>query len=225
MEHKTVSFDAKEISDEGQISGYGSIYGTVDQGGDVITKGAFDNSLRELKEQGRNVKMLWQHDPSQPIGVWDVVTSDSRGLFMKGRLLPEVAKAREALVLLKAGAMDGLSIGYRTIDAEKKNGPQGLIRELKEVELWETSLVTFPMNTDSRVTDVKQLSSVREVERILRKAGVPGKFAKLVSLYGFDEATNRLSDDLREAEIAEGEEKRFDSLMENLKKLKEAIHA
>ena len=92
--------------------------------------------------------MLWQHDPTRPIGVWDEVREDARGLYVKGRLLLEVQAAREAHVLLQAGAIDGLSIGYRTLRAEKAAGGQRL---LHEIELWEVSLVTFPMLPEARV--------------------------------------------------------------------------
>ena len=92
--------------------------------------------------------MLWQHDPARPIGVWDEVREDAKGLFVRGRLLLEVQAAREAHVLLQAGAIDGLSIGYRTLRAEKAAGGQRL---LHEIELWEVSLVTFPMLPEARV--------------------------------------------------------------------------
>ena len=91
--------------------------------------------------------MLWQHDPTRPIGVWDEVREDGRGLWVKGRLLLEVQAAREAHVLLQAGAIDGLSIGYRTLRSEAKGGR----RLLHEIELWEVSLVTFPMLPEARV--------------------------------------------------------------------------
>jgi HK97 family phage prohead protease len=92
--------------------------------------------------------MLWQHDPAQPIGVWDEVREDARGLYVKGRLLRGVARAEEAAALIRAGAIDGLSIGYRTLRAGKNDGGG---RTLKELELWEVSLVTFPMLPSARV--------------------------------------------------------------------------
>ena len=98
--------------------------------------------------RGRSVKMLWQHDPSQPIGVWDEVREDGTGLYVKGRILIEVEKGREAAALLAAGAIDGLSIGYRTLRAEKDGKGRRLLSEL---ELWEVSLVTFPMLPEARV--------------------------------------------------------------------------
>ena len=92
--------------------------------------------------------MLWQHDPAQPIGVWDEVREDARGLWVKGRILDSVEKGREAAALIAAGAIDGLSIGYRTVKASKNSKGQRLLSEL---ELWEVSLVTFPMLPSARV--------------------------------------------------------------------------
>ncbi len=134
---------------EGQvISGYASLFGRKDQGGDIVQTGAYAASLNRLAAAGRRVKMLWQHDPSQPIGIWDEVREDAKGLWVKGRLLPEVDKGREAAALLAAGAIDGLSIGYRTVKAERDSKGQRLLQEL---ELWEVSLVTFPMLPEARV--------------------------------------------------------------------------
>ena len=130
------------------IEGYASLFGKRDQGGDVVQKGAYAASLKRLAAGGRAVKMLWQHDPTQPIGIWDEVREDATGLWVKGRLLTEVEKGREAAALLAAGAIDGLSIGYRTVRAERDGKGQRLLQEL---ELWEVSLVTFPMLPEARV--------------------------------------------------------------------------
>ena len=130
------------------LEGYASLFGVVDRGGDVVLPGAYAASLKRMAEGGGRVRMLWQHDPAQPIGVWDEVHEDARGLWVKGRLLTELEKGREAAALLAAGALDGLSIGYRTVRAER--GPKGR-RLLAEVELWEVSLVTFPMLPAARV--------------------------------------------------------------------------
>ena len=136
------------VTDGRVIEGYASLFGKRDQGGDVVQKGAYAVSLKALAGTGRRVKMLWQHDPSQPIGVWDEVREDGTGLYVKGRLLTDVEKGREAAALLAAGAIDGLSIGYRTLRAEKDGKGQRLLSEL---ELWEVSLVTFPMLPGARV--------------------------------------------------------------------------
>jgi len=130
------------------LEGYASLFGVADKGGDVVLPGAYAASLTQMMKNGGRVRMLWQHDPAQPIGVWDEVREDARGLWVKGRLLTELERGREAAALLAAGALDGLSIGYRTVRAER--GPQGR-RLLAEVELWEVSLVTFPMLPAARV--------------------------------------------------------------------------
>ncbi len=93
--------------------------------------------------------MLWQHDPAQPIGVWDELREDARGLWVKGRLLDSVARGREAAALIEAGAIDGLSIGYRTQRAAKNDAGQ---RVLQTLDLWEVSLVTFPMLPTARMS-------------------------------------------------------------------------
>jgi HK97 family phage prohead protease len=136
------------VTDGAQMQGYASVFGVPDQGGDIVLRGAFSASLKRLAARGDRVRMLWQHDPARPIGVWDEIREDDRGLWLKGRLLPEVAQAREAAALVAAGAIDGLSIGYRTIAAERDGRGRRL---LSEVELWEVSLVTFPMLAEAKV--------------------------------------------------------------------------
>ena len=149
LEHKFCRFDSDVQVIEGtKIEGYASLFGACDQGGDVVSKGAYARSLSKLGQEGRAVKMLWQHDPAQPIGIWDEVREDARGLYVKGRLLDSVEKGREAAALIEAGAIDGLSIGYRTVKATKNDKGQRLLTEL---ELWEVSLVTFPMLPSARV--------------------------------------------------------------------------
>ncbi len=137
------------VTDGHVVAGYASLFGVKDQGGDVVRKGAYAASLKRLAAGGGRVKMLWQHDPAQPIGVWDEVREDATGLRVKGRILTDVAKGREAVALLAAGAIDGLSIGYRTVKAERD--AKGA-RHLSELELWEVSLVTFPMLPEARVS-------------------------------------------------------------------------
>ncbi len=149
LERKFARFDeGLSVEDGTSISGYASLFGKTDQGGDVVQQGAYAASLTRLESCGRAVKMLWQHDPAQPIGVWDEVFEDAKGLYVKGRLLSDVARGREAVALIQAGALDGLSIGYRTVKATKSEQGQRLLQEL---ELWEVSLVTFPMLPNARV--------------------------------------------------------------------------
>ena len=149
LEHKFARFgDGLSVSEDAVIEGYASLFGQVDQGSDVVQRGAYQSSLDGLVKAGQRVKMLWQHDPAQPIGIWDEVREDNRGLWVKGRLLESTQKGREAAELIRAGAMDGLSIGYRTKRAVKNDKGQ---RVLTELELWEVSLVTFPMLPSARV--------------------------------------------------------------------------
>ncbi|RYH03378.1 HK97 family phage prohead protease [Salipiger sp. IMCC34102] len=149
LEHKFCDPEARLVVSDGlEISGYASVFGRVDQGGDSVVAGAYAGSLAKLGTAGRTIKMLWQHDPAKPIGIWDEVREDAHGLYVKGRLLPQIAQAKEAAALVEAGAIDGLSIGYRTLRAEKTAAPG---RKLIELDLWEVSLVTFPMLADARV--------------------------------------------------------------------------
>jgi HK97 family phage prohead protease len=190
LKYITAPFDVKQVSDQGEFEGYASMY-SVDLGGDIVNPGAFQRTLNEYKNRGKWPKMLWQHDPNWPIGVWKEMREDEQGLWVKGELIMETQKGLEAHALLRRGAIDSMSIGYSTKDAEYE-GPRGEIRRLLDVELWEVSVVTFPMNPDAQVTAVKRLDSIKDVERILRDAGVPNAFAKLVAIHGYNEAKARV---------------------------------
>jgi HK97 family phage prohead protease len=163
MKH-TMDFglEVKNLTDEGTFEGYAATFGNVDNGGDKVLPGAFVESLAEARRTGRKIKMLREHDPREPIGVWEDMAEDARGLWGKGRLIMDVPKARETHVLLKAGALDGLSIGYRTKESE----PDGPVRLLKKVDLWEVSIVTFPMNDRSKVTAVKADGAEDIIEKL-----------------------------------------------------------
>lgn len=126
------------------IEGHASLFGVADLNGDVVARGAFAASL------GRGgagaVKMLHQHEGRAPVGVWDEVREDEWGLFVRGRIFDWSPEARFARALVRAGAMDGLSIGFRSVRARR----EGRLRVLVEVDLWEVSLVTFPMLVGAR---------------------------------------------------------------------------
>lgn len=163
LERKFARFgDALSVSDAHEISGYASVFGAADQGDDIVEPGAYTASLDALNKKGSSVKMLWQHDPTQPIGIWDEVREDAKGLWVKGRLLDTVEKGREAIALIEVGAIDGLSIGYRTRKSTKNSKGQRL---LKELELWEVSLVTFPMLSSARIAGKSEAS---DLDRSLR---------------------------------------------------------
>jgi HK97 family phage prohead protease len=133
--------------------------------------------------------MLFQHDPNQPIGTWTRIYEDARGLYVRGRLATEVAKAREVLSLMRAGALDGLSIGFRAVKGAR-NAKSG-VRRLEKIDLWEISIVTFPMLPEARVASVKsdpfggRAPSEREFERWLtRDAGFTRSEARAVMREG-----------------------------------------
>ena len=139
-----------ETTEGGVVSGYASLFNEPDQRGDVVLPGAFHRSLETLKRAGRRVKFLWQHDPARPIGVWQRVAEDAAGLHVTGEVLNGIAQGMEALALLRAGAIEGLSIGYRTIRSTENRETGG--RNLIELDLWEVSLVTFPMLPSARAS-------------------------------------------------------------------------
>jgi Escherichia/Staphylococcus phage prohead protease len=143
------------IDADGTVEGYASLFGQIDQARDMVLRGAFASTLT-MRGVNR-IPMLFQHDPSEPIGVWLELREDHRGLFARGRLIPEVTRARELLSLLRVGAIDGLSIGFRTVKGNID--PRTRVRRLAAVDLWEISIVTFPLLAGARVRAVKQASS------------------------------------------------------------------
>ena len=140
------------IEPDGSFEGYAALFGRVDLGRDLILPGAFARSLSERGTGG--VRMLFQHDPAEPIGVWAELREDAIGLHVKGRLTLDVARAREVLALMRAGAIDGLSIGFRAV--EGRTDPHTRVRRLARIDLWEVSIVTFPMQPDARIAGVKR---------------------------------------------------------------------
>ena len=174
-EMKLTPLDLRRVAEDGHFEGYASLFEREDMGRDVIAPGAFADSLRARGASG--IKMLFQHDPNQPIGVWERLEEDGRGLLAAGRLMTDVARAREVLALMRAGALDGLSIGFRVLKG-RRDAMTG-VRRLEKVDLWEISIVTFPMLPEARVHRVKQhpfagrVPTERECERWLtRDAGL-----------------------------------------------------
>ncbi|WP_286828761.1 MULTISPECIES: HK97 family phage prohead protease [Kordiimonas] len=170
-----------ETGENGTFEGYGAIFGNLDRDGDVVARGAFGESLK-----GRMPALLWQHNAKEPIGRFDVVREDARGLYVKGRLSME-GRGREAYELLKMGALDGLSIGFVTREASR-DAASGT-RTITRAELMEISLVTFPANELARVTGVKSQSAglpetPRDFERMLRSHGISRSRAKAITARG-----------------------------------------
>lgn len=201
LKYKFSSTDI-DVDEKGTIEGYGSKFGLRDQGGDSVKSGAFKSSLATVTP-----KMLWQHDPSQPIGKWMDASEDSTGLLLRGRLNMDVQKAREVRALVKDGAIDGLSIGYQTVKADRvKEG-----RDLTELKLWEVSIVTFPMLPDATVSSVKSIDDIdiedptqikRLAERTLREAGFSAMEAKAAAATLADVRFEREATDLNAVRAA-----------------------
>ena len=163
-----------QMEPDGSFRGYASLFNRVDLGRDRVLPGAFARSLQKRGAAG--VRMLYQHDPSEVIGHWRLIREDPAGLYVEGVLSPDVARAREVRSLMRSGALDGLSIGFHTVRA-RKDAATG-VREIVEADLWEVSIVTFPMLPDARVTEVKRVG-VRELELMLRRdAGLSRREAK-----------------------------------------------
>lgn len=150
----------------GTITGYGSVFGVLDRGGDIVHPGAFKASLSDWRRKKQLPPMLWQHDSWQPVGIWTDIEEDEKGLRLTGELILDVPQASAAHALVKAGAVRGLSIGYRTRkeDIDRATG----VRHLKQVDLWEVSLVTFPMLPEAQISGVKDLDP-RALESQLRR--------------------------------------------------------
>lgn len=177
-------FEVKLAEDDdgpGTIEGYGSMFNIMDRGGDMVLPGAFKKSLREWKKLKQLPSMLWSHDTSMPIGVWTSMEEDDKGLKLKGELVLDVPQAAAAHALLKRNAVKGLSIGYRTRDYEIDRSTG--VRRLKEVELWEVSLVSIPMLAEAQVTGVKNHSEFDAPfwEKTFRDGGLSNREAKLAT--------------------------------------------
>ena len=204
--------EIREVREDGTFTGYGSVFGNVDAYGDIVEAGAFAKSIEKKKPA-----LLWQHDPTQPVGVWEELSEDKHGLLMRGRLLiGKVAKATEARELLKVGAISGLSIGYMPVKWEYDKDPRDsdekakrTVRRLKEIDLWEVSLVTFPANDAARVTGVKNLATIQDVEESLRDAGYSRSEAKSL--------ISRIKDLQRDAEFRSHAVQNVKELINHLK--------
>jgi HK97 family phage prohead protease len=192
IKYMDVALSLKDLNEEGTFEGYGSVFGVVDSYNEVVMPGAFKASLKEHKKNKTWPKMLWQHRSAEPIGVYETLEEDDVGLFVKGKLLLEVQRARETHVLLKHGALDGLSIGYVPVKEKweplQEDGPNVL--KLFELDLWEVSPVTFPANGKARVSDVKSIAdriqTIREFEDFLRDVGgFSCERAKVLASRGF----------------------------------------
>lgn len=211
MKTKEFKLSVKDLKDNGTFTGYGSVFGNVDSYGEAVMKGAFEKSLKKHEVENLPIVMLWQHDRTNPIGIWKNVHEDEYGLCGEGEINLDTQQGREAYSLMKQGALNGLSIGYKEILASSK----GNVRSLTELELYEISPVTFPANTEARITGIKseriadfaeQLrlgnpKPPKEFEEILREAGFPKSMATQIVSVGYAKAIRRESESKKNNEI------------------------
>lgn len=209
METKHLTLSLKAEGDEGVITGYGSVFGNEDSCGDIVERGAFAETLTK-----RMPKMLWQHDMRDLVGRWTEAREDARGLYLSGKISTKTTRGGDCYQLVKDGALDGLSIGYRVTDYEMR----GDTRLIRGVDLYEVSFVTMPANDLATVTGVKAAEmTVRQLEADLRaRYDLSQRDAKASASF-----IKRLRDDQRDADDAFSQEFQRDAeaLKTSLKKL------
>lgn len=186
MKYMARPFEVKTIAEDGTFEGYGSVFHVEDSYRDVVAPGAFTKSLTAWRAKGTLPPVLWQHSSAHPVGPYLEMREDGSGLWVRGQLLKDdVALAKEAYALMKAKAVTGLSIGYRTIvdEFDRETG----ITTLKELDLWEVSIVTFPANDLARIENVKSIKTVRDFEEFLRESGFSRSEALRIASRGFEQ--------------------------------------
>ena len=172
--HLKKGCEIKSIDSQGRFSGYASVFNIEDSYKDIILPKSFNNTLKNRNIQ-KEVKLLWQHSPEEPIGYFETIKEDSVGLYVEGQLMLDVERGREAYSLIKSGAVSGLSIGYNVKQAYK-NEKSG-VRVIGEVDLWEISVVTFPANKLSNITFIKNSKPFKETKEM--KISQSEEFKKL----------------------------------------------
>lgn len=198
----------------GAFSGYGATFGNIDAGGDRIEKGAFASTLKEWGAKGKFPPMLLQHgggfmgsaDDMLPVGKWTSMEENGRGLKVEGELFAMTTERGQYIYEgLKAGALDGLSIGYRAKEFVLGTKPGEPRRTLKSVDLFELSIVTFPMDGKARIGAVKgaeNVKTIRDFEDFLREAGFSNAQAKAIASRGFKAADPRDEDEAGAAALS-----------------------
>jgi len=198
-----VGLKIKSLSETGEFEGYGSVFGVKDSYSDIVVRGAFTKSLAKWKEKGSMPAMLWQHKTDEPIGIYTEMSEDENGLVLKGRLLiDDDPLAKRAYAHLKAGSIKGLSIGYSLNEYDYDSEKDAFI--LKDIDLWEVSLVTFPANEAAQIVDVKDalkncvIGQPALAERCLRDAGYSRSQSKAIMANGF-KALRDADNDIKQA--------------------------
>lgn len=210
MRRKAVSLEVKSADDDGTFKGLGSVFGNVDAYGDVVVRGAFEKSLARHKKRGTMPALLWQHDPKQPIGVYKSMEETDVGLEIEGVFALKTAKGAEAHELTKMKALRGLSIGFTIPKNGAEYDEEKGVYLLKEIDLWEVSVVTFPANEEAFITDVREAfrsgnpPSESEFEAILRDVGFSRTQAKTIVAKGYRGLLREAGVEDPQAELVKG---------------------
>lgn len=204
MEHKNIPFEIKAIEEDGSFVAYGSTFGNEDLGGDVVVKGAFRKSIHE--KNINDILLLHQHDTSKIIGEFKSIEEDDKGLLLRGQLfIKDIQLAAETRFLMLKNKLKSMSIGFRIPEGGKsfENGR----RMLKEIDLVEVSIVTFPMNPEAEILGVKKMKdlTIREFEEKMRDAGFSRNEAKGISTDGFTGLTREAVEPKHEDEVTPDE--------------------
>lgn len=196
MQYKTLSrpLEVKAVNEEGHFSGYGSVFGNIDLHRDIILPGAFSKSIDRHQKNGTMPAMLWQHDMRDVVGKYNSIEEDDRGLKLSGRLFIKnsIPEADKAYTLLREKAVSGMSIGFNIPKGGDEYNKEKDVWEIKEVDLVEVSIVTWPANPEAQIESVKSaLDNPRKFERLLRDAGLTPLQARRLMSGGYDALLKR----------------------------------
>lgn len=186
-EHKMLDVEIKELTEDGSFTGYASVFNHVDLQDDVVEKGAFKRTLQANKQRKQKLKMLFAHDWAEPIGYFEDAMEDDKGLFVKGKLVLSVQRAREIYDLMKEGALDSMSIGYQVLkskfDKEDEKVHGRPIRRITEVKLYEISIVSLPANELAVINNVKEYKEVSIIEKLYDALNLENKRLIIDEIY------------------------------------------
>lgn len=203
IKHITRPLEIKAVQEDGTFDGYGSVFNVIDSYRDIVMPGAFAESIKSHKASKTMPALLWQHDSRDPIGIWTDMEEDAHGLKMTGKLAMGTQKGRETYELLKLGAVRGLSIGFNVPEGGEEFNEERSVWELSKINLWETSVVTFPANQEAQVTEVRAaleegiFPSVRKLEEFLmRDAGFSRSQAQTIINHGYKSLTRDAESDI-----------------------------
>lgn len=204
FKHLTRPFEVKAVRDDGTFDGYGSVFNVIDSYRDIVIPGAFAKTIAKHAEQKSAPALLWQHNTHEPVGVWDSMSEDEHGLKMVGRLALGTQRGKEAYELLKMGAVRGLSIGFSVPKGGAEYNDTTDLMMLKEIDLWETSIVTFPANPSAQVTEVRSVleqgifPDLRSFEEFLmHDAGFSRSQARVILNEGYKALLKQDADDVK----------------------------